>query len=270
MLMHVANIRLLSAASCGLLVLIHSYWIIGFRVLGLSEPRKATLVTYPSDVQFQPAFALASIAASNALWSAASATLRASSIALDCDKRLHDIVFDALFDAPRYVSLLRERARCMRMPEPVEPAACRVPTHAPRPIRHDRMSAPIATPARIMIASRPRRNSPRHGRTLRNGARSIGFVVDSGCTRHIHLHVSDLVNVRPCSDLVAGMDGRPQRCTAIGDMPLSALDDKGITVPVTLRDVRIMPSFSDSLLSVNALWEASSTECRFADARSLL
>eukprot|EP00965_Chrysotila_dentata_P155869 5150447-Pleurochrysis_carterae.AAC.1 len=53
-------------------------------------------------------------------------------------------------------------------------------------------------------------------------------------------------------------------------MPLSALDDKGVTVPVTLRDVRIVPSFSDSLLSVNAMWEASSTECRFADVRSIL
>eukprot|EP00965_Chrysotila_dentata_P051412 1704815-Pleurochrysis_carterae.AAC.1 len=53
-------------------------------------------------------------------------------------------------------------------------------------------------------------------------------------------------------------------------MPLSALDDKGVTVPVTLCDVRIVPSFSDSLLSVNALWEASSTECRFADVKSIL
>eukprot|EP00965_Chrysotila_dentata_P115572 3819488-Pleurochrysis_carterae.AAC.3 len=55
-------------------------------------------------------------------------------------------------------------------------------------------------------------------------------------------------------------------------MPLSALDDKGVPVPVTLRDVRIVPSFSDSLLFVNALWEASSTrtECPFADVTSIL
>eukprot|EP00965_Chrysotila_dentata_P133814 4425671-Pleurochrysis_carterae.AAC.1 len=153
--MHVANVRLLSAASCGLLVLIHSYWIISFHVLGVTELRNATLVTHPSDMQLQPAFALVSIAASNTLWSATAAPLRASSFAVDCDKRFHDIVFDALFDAPRYVSLLREQTRCMRMPKPVEPAVCRVPTHAPRPVRHERGSAPIATPARIMIASRP-------------------------------------------------------------------------------------------------------------------
>eukprot|EP00965_Chrysotila_dentata_P159059 5254637-Pleurochrysis_carterae.AAC.1 len=125
------------------------------------------------------------------------------------------------------------------MSKPAQPAADLGPTRATRPVHRKRVSAPIETPARIMIASRPRRNSPRHGRLLRNGARSIGFVVDSGCTRHIHPHITDLVNVRPCSDLVAEIDGRSQRCTAIGDMPPSALDDKGVTVPVTLRDVRI-------------------------------
>eukprot|EP00965_Chrysotila_dentata_P011095 360488-Pleurochrysis_carterae.AAC.1 len=170
-----------------------------------------------------------------------------------------------LFDAPRYASLLRLRTRCVRALKPVEQTADPVPARMSKPVRHDRMSAPIATPARVLIATRPRRNSPRHDRPLRNGARSIGFVVDSGCTWHIHPHITDLMNVRPCTDVVARIDGRPKRCTAIGDMPLSALDDKGVTVPVTLRDVRIVPSFSDSLLSVNALWEASSTECRFAD-----
>eukprot|EP00965_Chrysotila_dentata_P184011 6076024-Pleurochrysis_carterae.AAC.1 len=134
MLTHVANIRLLSAASCELLVFIHSYWIIGFHVLGLTESGNATLVTHPSNVQLRPAYTFVSIAASNALWSATSATLRASSFVLACDKRFHDAVFDALFDAPRYASLLRERTRCMRMSKPAQPAAKHGPTHATRPV----------------------------------------------------------------------------------------------------------------------------------------
>eukprot|EP00965_Chrysotila_dentata_P053488 1775291-Pleurochrysis_carterae.AAC.1 len=70
MLKHVANIRPISAVSCALLILVHSYWILGFRILGLSEPRNATLVSHPSDVHLQPAFAFASIATSVVLRSA--------------------------------------------------------------------------------------------------------------------------------------------------------------------------------------------------------
>eukprot|EP00965_Chrysotila_dentata_P026596 881171-Pleurochrysis_carterae.AAC.1 len=80
-----------------------------------------------------------------------------------------------LFDAPRYVSLLRVRAL-----KPVEQTGSPVPARMSKPTRHVRVSAPIATPARVLIATRPRRNSPRHNRPLRDGARSVGFVVDSG------------------------------------------------------------------------------------------
>eukprot|EP00965_Chrysotila_dentata_P069193 2286732-Pleurochrysis_carterae.AAC.1 len=78
------------------------------------------------------------------------------------------------------------------------------------------------------------------------------------------------MNVRACHDLVAGIDGRPQRCTAIGDLPICAMDESGKLVHVTLRNVRCAPSFNDSLLSVNALWESSSTECRFADVKAII
>eukprot|EP00965_Chrysotila_dentata_P019943 660400-Pleurochrysis_carterae.AAC.1 len=72
-----------------------------------------------------------------------------------------------------------------------------------------------------MLATSARRNAARRSRNLRDGQRSVGFIVDSGCTWHIHPHISDLVNVRACDDRVAGIDGRPQTCTAIGDMPLT-------------------------------------------------
>eukprot|EP00965_Chrysotila_dentata_P121762 4025281-Pleurochrysis_carterae.AAC.1 len=53
-------------------------------------------------------------------------------------------------------------------------------------------------------------------------------------------------------------------------MPLTALDDSGRPVAVTLRDVRCIPTFSDALLSVDALWESSRTECRFANIKVIL
>eukprot|EP00965_Chrysotila_dentata_P099338 3284306-Pleurochrysis_carterae.AAC.1 len=39
---------------------------------------------------------------------------------------------------------------------------------------------------------------------------------------------------------------------------------------LTLRNVRCVPSFRDSLLSVNQLWESTSTECRFDSTLALL
>eukprot|EP00965_Chrysotila_dentata_P169014 5581531-Pleurochrysis_carterae.AAC.1 len=81
------------------------------------------------------------------------------------------------------------------------------------------MSTPLATNARVMLASSARRSAPRRSRRLPLGKRSVGFVVDSGCNWHIHPHMSDLVNVKTCHDLDAGIDGKPQRCVAIGDLP---------------------------------------------------
>eukprot|EP00965_Chrysotila_dentata_P000970 31300-Pleurochrysis_carterae.AAC.1 len=39
---------------------------------------------------------------------------------------------------------------------------------------------------------------------------------------------------------------------------------------MTLRNVRCVPTFRDSLLSVSQLWESSATECRFGSAQAML
>eukprot|EP00965_Chrysotila_dentata_P027141 901086-Pleurochrysis_carterae.AAC.1 len=52
-------------------------------------------------------------------------------------------------------------------------------------------------------------------------------------------------------------------------MPITASDKAGNNVHLTLKNVRCVPSFPDSLLSVNALWEASQSECRFANDNSI-
>eukprot|EP00965_Chrysotila_dentata_P157433 5201029-Pleurochrysis_carterae.AAC.1 len=75
--------------------------------------------------------------------------------------------------------------------------------------------------------------------------------------------------MKPCEDSVVGVDGRPQRCIVIGDLPITASDKAGNNVDLTLNDVGCVPSFADSLLSVNALWEASASECRFANENAI-
>ena len=94
----------------------------------------------------------------------------------------------------------------------------------------------------------------------------ISFFVDSGASYHIHHRLSDLVNVRPVSASVSGVDRKAHQCTHIGDLPLLVCArDKKVT-RFTLRNVRCVPTFSDSLLSVRQLWLEDGLDTRFGDA----
>eukprot|EP00965_Chrysotila_dentata_P039396 1309822-Pleurochrysis_carterae.AAC.1 len=105
----------------------------------------------------------------------------------------------------------------------------------------------IASNPRALIATRSACLSDRHARNLRQQGKHIGFVVDSGCTYHIHPHVDDLINLRPCTETVSGVDGKPRPCVAVGDLPLSVRDSHNRIVDFTLSDVRCVPSMRDSL-----------------------
>eukprot|EP00965_Chrysotila_dentata_P131322 4341406-Pleurochrysis_carterae.AAC.1 len=72
------------------------------------------------------------------------------------------------------------------------------------------------------MATRNARTSGRHLRNLPPNTKHIAFVIDSGCTHHIHPCLSDLRNAIPCGTSVRGVDGTPQRCVAVGDMCVSA------------------------------------------------
>eukprot|EP00965_Chrysotila_dentata_P178343 5890047-Pleurochrysis_carterae.AAC.1 len=114
------------------------------------------------------------------------------------------------------------------------------------------------------MATRSARAANRHSRRLPPRSKHIAFVIDSGCTHHIHPCMADLINAIPCGTSVRGVDGAPQRCVAIGDMCVTALDDKGTKVELTLTGVRCVPTMSDSLLSVGQLWASAGIDCRFA------
>eukprot|EP00965_Chrysotila_dentata_P147042 4854331-Pleurochrysis_carterae.AAC.1 len=49
-------------------------------------------------------------------------------------------------------------------------------------------------------------------------------------------------------------------------MYVSALDEKGNRIELTLTGVRCVPTMSDSLLSVGQLWASAGIDCRFAEA----
>ena len=94
-------------------------------------------------------------------------------------------------------------------------------------------------------------------------------VIDSGCSWHCHPHIGDLINQRPCNDTMAGIDGKPQRVKCIGDLPAVVRDSLGMWRRVVIRDVRCVPSFTDTLLSVDQFWEDGNVNCIFADVRCI-
>ena len=97
----------------------------------------------------------------------------------------------------------------------------------------------------------------------------IHAVMDSGCTLHCHPTQSDLINFRPMREVMVGIDGARCDVIGIGDLPIVAKDYSGARVNLLIRNVRCVPSFTDTLLSVEQFWADSKVEVRFADHRSL-
>eukprot|EP00965_Chrysotila_dentata_P068442 2263181-Pleurochrysis_carterae.AAC.1 len=135
------------------------------------------------------------------------ATRRAALCALDgawrlleLDEAVHGALLDTLF-AERSMDFLDVVPGRAHSTHAVASGATGVETQETVIPSVRQLSAPIATPARVLIATSARRNALKRSRHLQNGQGSVGFVVDSGCTWRIHPHISDLVNVRDCDDL---------------------------------------------------------------------
>ena len=106
--------------------------------------------------------------------------------------------------------------------------------------------------------------------TLTDTANAVCWaVIDSGCSWHCHPHASDLINQRPCHDTMSGIDGKPQQVKCIGDLPALVRDSSGIWRRVIIRDVCCVPSFTDTLISVDQFWEESKVNCVFNDIRCI-
>lgn len=94
-------------------------------------------------------------------------------------------------------------------------------------------------------------------------------VIDSGCSWHCHPHAKDLINGRPCNDTMTGIDGKPQKVTCIGDLPALTRDHLGVWRRIIIKNVRCVPTFSDTLISVDQFWEDSQVDVIFNSTRCL-
>ena len=73
-----------------------------------------------------------------------------------------------------------------------------------------------------------------------------------------------LVNVKKCFESFKVADGKESKCTAIGDMPVLAKDSDGKICRFILKNVRFVPDFKYTLISVDQVWheQRSGHRCR--------
>ena len=92
---------------------------------------------------------------------------------------------------------------------------------------------------------------------------------DSGATASNTNRRERLVGLKPCDEVFGDANGKVVRCDAIGDMPVVARDSNGKLLRFVLTNVRLIPSFHYTLLSVTQLWEEQRIDARFRDLNHL-
>jgi hypothetical protein len=93
---------------------------------------------------------------------------------------------------------------------------------------------------------------------------------DSGCTGSNTPHLHLLANRRPCDEIYSQANGNISRCEAIGDLPVIVRNKQGAAVQLTFTNVRCVPEFKFSLLSVKQLWNEQGIDARFCDINALV
>ena len=68
---------------------------------------------------------------------------------------------------------------------------------------------------------------------------------------------------------MTGVDGKARRVEGIGDLPALSRDNKGRMQRITIRNVRLISSFNDTLISVDQFWEDSKVDSQFRDRKYL-
>eukprot|EP00965_Chrysotila_dentata_P191890 6174833-Pleurochrysis_carterae.AAC.1 len=99
----------------------------------------------------------------------------ACTLALDADESFYDHVYATLFG-------IKPFSRNHAAPRPPRPTCNEAPANTCR--RVEPCPATLRMHARALYASHRRRHSGKHQRGLAPGLRSVGFIVDSGCSWH--------------------------------------------------------------------------------------
>ena len=93
--------------------------------------------------------------------------------------------------------------------------------------------------------------------------------LDSGCTGSCTGYIDRLINLRPCKEVYAQANGRLSYCHWKGDMPVYVKTGANAVVSLTISNVRYVPDFKYTLLSVKQLWREQNIDARFGDRNRL-
>ena len=102
------------------------------------------------------------------------------------------------------------------------------------------------------------------------GLSAASGAVDSGASGSMTPDESRLVNIRPCTELFRSATGAVSRCSCIGDMPVVVKTKGGKLYRLLIRNVRCVPSFKYTLLSVIQLWKEQRIDSKFRDIMALV
>ena len=93
--------------------------------------------------------------------------------------------------------------------------------------------------------------------------------VDSGASGSLTCHKEFLTNLKPCGERFKAAGGKVGLCGGIGDMPCIARLADGTLAHITFRNVRWVPEFRYTLLSVRQMWTEQRIDSVFNDTLSL-
>ena len=93
---------------------------------------------------------------------------------------------------------------------------------------------------------------------------------DSGASASSTDDCNRLVNVRACNEIFGGANGHLTRCSAIGDMPVIGKASSGELVRFSFSNVRCVPAFKYTLISVTQIWREQGIGSRFEDLNHLV
>ena len=105
--------------------------------------------------------------------------------------------------------------------------------------------------------------------SAKTGLSAASGAVDSGASGSMTPDESRLVNIRPCTELFRSATGAVSRCSSIGDMPVVVKTKGGKLYRLLIRNVRCVPSFKYTLLSVMQLWKEQRIDSKFRDIMAL-
>ena len=121
------------------------------------------------------------------------------------------------------------------------------------------------------LISTAEKSSPSPARGLAALLQSLLFMVhpDSGCTGSVTNDRSRLINIRPCSESFLDANGKKAVADGIGEMPVIFATLGQRHTLVTFTNVRCVPLFKYTLLSVKQMWREQQISSKFDDALCL-